>query len=342
MYTNNGQSAAKPLNFKTKQEEGSETISQESRKFNISETGETLKFPYKFYALLDPRTNLISYIGKTRQTLQKRLKQHIAESKMNTKDKNGTKKENWIIKLSKIQLKPTIIEISNCFCSVKEADIIEKDLILKNKSLNQNLLNDDDHGIGLVFGNNKSKFVYQYDLNGQFIKEWFNANVISTELGFSDADIGRCCRNENEEGQQSAYNYYWSFNKYDKYPISEKIKTTKKVYKFDKNLNLIEVYDSVKLAYQQTTLTYKSFCEYCAKVKLLGEYYFSYNELCLESKDTKNKIVMCYNLLGEFIKEYNSAAEAAREVGLKNSSSITQCCKGKQKSAKNFIWKYKS
>lgn len=46
---------------------------------------------------------------------------------------------------------------------------------------------------------------------------------------------------------------------------------------------------------------------------------------------------------GEFIKEYDSALEAAQAVGLigaKPSGPIIKCCKGKQKTSKGFIWKY--
>ena len=39
------------------------------------------------------------------------------------------------------------------------------------------------------------------------------------------------------------------------------------------------------------------------------------------------------------VREYESARQAARDTGV-NASSITQCCKGKQKSAGGFIWKY--
>ena len=41
---------------------------------------------------------------------------------------------------------------------------------------------------------------------------------------------------------------------------------------------------------------------------------------------------------GEFIKEWPSLNEAARQLGISN---ICQCCKGRLKSAGGFVWRYK-
>lgn len=52
------------------------------------------------------------------------------------------------------------------------------------------------------------------------------------------------------------------------------------------------------------------------------------------------KSVVQYSKDGELIVEYPSIMEAERQTGC-DKSSICQCCKGKQKSAGGFIWKYK-
>lgn len=43
---------------------------------------------------------------------------------------------------------------------------------------------------------------------------------------------------------------------------------------------------------------------------------------------------------GEFIKEWQSAREAGRQLGIAQQS-ICQCCKGRLKSAGGFVWRYK-
>lgn len=48
-----------------------------------------------------------------------------------------------------------------------------------------------------------------------------------------------------------------------------------------------------------------------------------------------------YDKEGNFIQEWESAAAAARELGL-DSSSITKCLKNKLKSCGGFVWRYKT
>ena len=57
------------------------------------------------------------------------------------------------------------------------------------------------------------------------------------------------------------------------------------------------------------------------------------------AEKTSKKIIQ-YDLNNNFIKEYKSITEAGKENNL-DISSIVKCCKGKYKTYKNFIWKYK-
>lgn len=50
--------------------------------------------------------------------------------------------------------------------------------------------------------------------------------------------------------------------------------------------------------------------------------------------------VLCYSLDGRFIKEYASADEASKEVGV-SGSMIRKVCRGKNKTAGGYKWKYK-
>jgi hypothetical protein len=79
-------------------------------------------------------------------------------------------------------------------------------------------------------------------------------------------------------------------------------------------------------------------------------------EWCTSSENEKHKYnslgylgtvkpIIQYSKTGEFIREWNSAAEAGRGTGI-DSSHISTCCKskgqGKYKSASGFIWRYKN
>lgn len=53
-----------------------------------------------------------------------------------------------------------------------------------------------------------------------------------------------------------------------------------------------------------------------------------------------SKVVLQFDKQGNFIAEYPSTAEAARQTGIYQAS-ICACCNGKRKSAGGFVWKYK-
>lgn len=54
-----------------------------------------------------------------------------------------------------------------------------------------------------------------------------------------------------------------------------------------------------------------------------------------------SKPVLQYNLVGEFVREWNSATDAAKELNLKSPQYIGRCCNGHTSSVYKFIWKYK-
>ena len=54
----------------------------------------------------------------------------------------------------------------------------------------------------------------------------------------------------------------------------------------------------------------------------------------------KSKTVLQFDKNGNFIKEWISISEAARIINI-STGNIVKCCKGRQKTYKGFIWKYK-
>ena len=71
-----------------------------------------------------------------------------------------------------------------------------------------------------------------------------------------------------------------------------------------------------------------------------NDYNYHYGT-CIERKAKSKQIpIKQYTLDGEFVREWESAIQAERE-GSFMSTTITKCCKGKQKTHKDYIWKYK-
>lgn len=58
-----------------------------------------------------------------------------------------------------------------------------------------------------------------------------------------------------------------------------------------------------------------------------------------ETQEPYKKKVCQYTKEGEFVRKWESLKEIERVLGY-DGSNITRCCKGKQKSAYNFIWRY--
>lgn len=154
------------------------------------------------YCLKHPETGEIRYIGKTVKLLKDRLHNHIYEA---TKRYKPNYRCNWINSLVKKGLKPFIEEIDKC--TWEESANLEIYYIKYYKSIGCNLVNLTDGGegiLGLKFSKERinklknslrkhSKKVYQYDLNGSFIKEWLNAKEASENTGLSYTNIIHCC-----------------------------------------------------------------------------------------------------------------------------------------------------
>ena len=62
--------------------------------------------------------------------------------------------------------------------------------------------------------------------------------------------------------------------------------------------------------------------------------------LSKKSRKLISKSIIQLSMSGEVIKEWSSTMDVERELSI-NHASITQCCKGKRKSAGSFKWKYK-
>lgn len=56
----------------------------------------------------------------------------------------------------------------------------------------------------------KSKHVYQYTIDGEFLREWPSCMEIKRQTGFENTNISACCRSI----KKSAYGFRWSYEPY--------------------------------------------------------------------------------------------------------------------------------
>lgn len=131
---------------------------------------------------------------------------------------------------------------------------------------------------------NKGKKILQYDLDGNFIKEWSCARKIERELNFRHQSISQCCLKK----KKTSRGFIWIY------------KNSQKVLKKLSNKEL--------------------------------NFYLS----------NANSIPVCqYNKNNKFIKEWENAKKAGKQLKV-DATSINKVCRGKLKSAGDFIWKYKN
>ena len=157
------------------------------------------------YVLKDPDTLEVRYVGKTAQTLICRLGGHISEAKRRG---NETHKLCWINNVLNRNKLPIAEQIDEC--SWEDSANLEIFYIAKYKEQGCKLVNETIGGEGNlgreVSEDTRQKIkeaqrkklpkVYQYDLNGNLIKEWENAPVAAETLGIKVSGITRCLRKE--------------------------------------------------------------------------------------------------------------------------------------------------
>jgi hypothetical protein len=64
------------------------------------------------------------------------------------------------------------------------------------------------------------------------------------------------------------------------------------------------------------------------------------NKMIKNKWASKNKKVLQFTLEYILVKEWNSTLEIQTTLNIPNSN-ISDCCRGKQKTCKGYIWKYK-
>ena len=184
----------------------------------------------KIYALIDPITLKVRYIGRTRCTLQKRLAEHVSKSKG-----ISTHKANWIKSLLRINSKPYIrlLAVVNGW---KESHDFERSLI--NKYADR-LLNHEDRGEGGVnhittevtktkisttlkeryitgdIINPAWKTVYVYNLNGEYLDSFPSGKQAADALGMRRTDIAKCTTGIIKQ----FYGYQFSHTRVETMPI---------------------------------------------------------------------------------------------------------------------------
>jgi hypothetical protein len=210
-----------------------------------------------------------------------RYKRHLT-TKLHKCETNYTKQ-----KLIKI-----LIESGNTPLSIKifvnitrdEAKVIEKDIIKHFGKLIDNsgiLTNITDGGEetpcnSMGVNNIHSKKVYQYSLNGDFIKEWDGLREVGRIINKNSNTIGDCCRGKTK----TAHGYQWSYESKEMYPVvaGENKSCYKKVYKFDYLGDIVDEYESLSKACLANAADKSTLSSVILNSKNYHNFMYSYDE----------------------------------------------------------------
>ena len=123
------------------------------------------------------------------------------------------------------------------------------------------------------------------------------------------------------------------------------IRKSKKIQQYDLDGNFIQEWDSIceagRAGYDRKAIS--NCCHQKEGVHTANGFLWKFSNddrVILPYVNPVLKPVLCYDKNGEFLKEYESAVEACKELNL-NSGAVCYCSQGKAKQTKGYIFKYK-
>lgn len=135
----------------------------------------------------------------------------------------------------------------------------------------------------------RCKKVYQYNLDGEFIREWESAMEVERQLGYSDSSIVDCCKGKSK----TAYKHIWSFTPLGDKSLQEAILNAKKVvYQYTIDGKLVKKWKSVTEIKKQ--LGYGSSVSSCCSGKNKTAYGYIWRHTPIPDKsysDVINKLI---------------------------------------------------
>lgn len=203
-----------------------------------------------FYTLIDPITNKIRYVGQTVNP-PNRFRNHIYEAKKYNKNH----KERWIIQLLRKNLMPIMRVVWEEIMAAKEANDFETYMINFYKEDGCDLTNSEDRARNTPVV--ETNPVYQFDLEGNLIARFPNANQAMLLTGVNDAAIGEVCKNPFKPGNNSRGGFMWAYTEIPSKSYEKPKGTPKKTLQLDTNGNILASFDSAREASKATGICYK-------------------------------------------------------------------------------------
>ena len=295
------------------------------------------------YGLCDPDTNEVRYIGKSNSP-KKRILDHIYSC-----NDSITHKNNWIKSLLKDGKKPILKVIDEV--PIIDWQMWETYYIKKYRDAGHNLTNHSDGGNGTTQHDYNTiekmklrhKLYPNYNRSGNNLKQPIDKDLLYQLYIVDNLSIP----NISEKLQCSEKKVFDNLKDYG-------IKKDKRVWKkqcasnprkvvlqYDLSGELIKEWDSLKSAskfYKSTNISSCCRGEAVTASGFIWRYKNEFITIDLNKLNYQKRKVSQYDLQGNFIRSFDSIKEASL-YGF-NEGNIQDCCVGRLKSSKGFIWRY--
>jgi len=299
------------------------------------------------YGLLDPDTKLVRYIGKSNNP-NKRLYNHIFNCR-----KSPTHKNNWIKSLLDNNKKPLIEIIDEVL--IEEWQIWEIFYIDKYKKDGFDLTNLSNGGSGPTFQEyyDKAKTIEKmklrhklfpnYNRSGNNLKQPIDKDLLYQLYIVDNLSIPKI----SEKLQCSEKKVFDNLKDYsikkDKRVWKKQCASSDKkiVLQYDLSGELIKEWNSLKSVskfYKNTNISSCCRGESVTASGFIWRYKDEFIDIDLNKLNYQKRKVSQYDLQGNFIRSFDSIKEAS--LNGFNEGNIQDCCAGRLKSSKGFIWRY--
>lgn len=281
------------------------------------------------------------YIGSA-LSLKKRMKDHINDFRgnrhgshymQNVYNKHG--EIDFIVEF--LYISPNIYKLN----SLKHRQLIVLEEVFINKlNANYNVIKTPTTQIN---NPSTSKIVYQYTMNGEFIREWDSSMEVKRILNIQP-------QNSLRGLNRSSGGFRWTNIKYDKLPLYKANQGSygaKKISVYDiwgvKLKTFNSVTDCAKNIFPNEDLhnIRQSIEKYTKSTKVFKNYRFSFGDFnkidnSINLTHKKDFIILQYDNSMNFIKIWSCISEAQKAL---NITSIYDNLSGKIKMSGGFIWK---
>ena len=285
------------------------------------------------------------YIGLTQKTPQERWKMHVNTAyNKNSKDFNALFKKA-IRKYGKDNFIIETIEECNTIEELKEKEIYWI------KKLKTYAFEEDNWGYNSTKAGDyatNAKKVYQINIiTGDIVKEFNSIKEGEEQTGAGDINAV-LLRGYGEQPLNSQTTWVYKYL-YDEYIPQEHYEQYGIICQLDLQGKFIKYWFGPKEASIKLNITQGNISScLTGNRKQAGNYQWCYykdlqNKINKPYQDTRSynkKPVNQFDLCNNFIKTWESATAAAKELKIQGSK-ITAVCKGSRKTTGGFIWKYK-